>query len=211
MAELGEAKFQVNMVTQPEDTAAKGRKLMSAMRAPTFWTSRSVCGVRSGVPLRCMSALSPRSSGVAWVQSHRPHVNVGRYQRRRDRVGGRECGGAHPAAHPERAGEPGGQRHANRRFPSAAAQGASRSRRSKRPDLDAIPLPSRNAQQKPVAGRLARPTSSATAAAGPAQPALQPVGPAHGRSPMFGMSGGGGVRHREQLAVRDAVRLRTPT
>ncbi len=26
MAELGEGKFQVNMVTQPEDTAAKGRK-----------------------------------------------------------------------------------------------------------------------------------------------------------------------------------------
>jgi biopolymer transport protein ExbD len=25
-AELGAAKFQVNMVTQPEDTAAKGRK-----------------------------------------------------------------------------------------------------------------------------------------------------------------------------------------
>jgi biopolymer transport protein ExbD len=26
MAELGEGKFQVNVVTQPEDTAAKGRK-----------------------------------------------------------------------------------------------------------------------------------------------------------------------------------------
>jgi hypothetical protein len=26
MAELGEGKFQVNVVTEPEDTAAKGRK-----------------------------------------------------------------------------------------------------------------------------------------------------------------------------------------